>query len=157
MILNNIYNIFNVDRIDSLINLLLITPFLHYIQMDWVRFSIIALVLGVILVIKEILLIFVIYSKKKSRSSQILWRFINCLIIIPMSYLQFKSKSFVQYNKWFNGINVFYNLCRMYLNNNTIKYSNKKSNKKSKKNKCKKITSQQNIRYFLKTYNIIDN
>jgi hypothetical protein len=130
MILSNLSNLLNIESFDSLLNLLIVTPLLHYVEMDWVRFSIVSLILAVILVIKEILMILATFSKSKSdrnKSSGLLWRFINSLIVIPMTYLQYKSDANTKYTKWLSGLYVFYNFVKMYVGGNT-----QESAKKSK-------------------------
>ena len=123
MLLNNLTKLLSIEKIDRLVNILIVSPLLHLIQNDWAKFSIVALILGVIIVIKNILMVLVTYSKNKSiknKSSFVLWKFINSLIVIPISYMQFKYESFTQHNYWIEAITVFYNMLKLSQDSNEL-------------------------------------
>jgi hypothetical protein len=116
MLLNNLSKLLTIEKVDRLVNILIVSPLLHLIQNDWAKFSIVALILGVIIVIKNILMVLVTFSKKtsiKNRSAYVLWKLINSLIVIPISYMQFKYESFTQHNYWIEAVTVFYNMLKM--------------------------------------------
>jgi len=181
-LIKKLANLFNNYKIDEYINLLIITPLLGLLQTNWVDYTIVALVLAVIIVIKTILLTFINFASSKSqkvKSTSLLWKFISNLIIVPFLYLQYKSAEYTKFNKWFSAIAVFHNIVRLFTGENkqvssrknlkakeqssssdlivvddlAVDVSNIKNNKIKSKHKKSKLTKKQ-VKYFLTHYKL---
>jgi len=103
---------------DIFINTIFICPFLYIIEYDWEKYKIIALLLSVFILIKNIIIININYfinKNKKNKSNLInnnfsfilIYSFFKMLIKILFFYIQYKYKFFVKFNTWICGIIYF--------------------------------------------------
>ena len=95
-------------KFDNIINYLLICPLLYLIQYDWEKYKIIALVIGVFIFIKNILVInFLNLLYKKKFSIVLLFKFIKMILGILFFALQYKKKFIADWNIWITNILYF--------------------------------------------------
>lgn len=100
------------------LNTIFICPFLYIIEYNWKKYKIIALLLSVFILIKNIIIININYfinKNKKNKSNLInnnfsfilIYSFFKMLIKILFFYIQYKYKFFVKFNTWICGIIYF--------------------------------------------------
>jgi len=140
--IKKIINILTNKNFDMFTNTLVVCPLLYVIDYDWEKYKIIALILVVFVVIKNLLLIKINYNLNKSqsetnKSNKSFFKKIGvatlyklCKIIIQIIYFvfQYKYKTIARYNIWVCGF-VYSN----YLVDFSKKYFKKSFIKKIKK------------------------
>lgn len=141
---NKIINVLTNKKFDIFINTLVICPLLYIIDYDWEKYNIIALILAVFIVIKNLLLAKINYNFNKSKSEinksnksffkkvgiTTLYKFCKIIIEIVFFCFQYKYKTIAKYNVWVCGL-IYFN----YLINFSKKYFKKSFINKIKKNK----------------------
>lgn len=113
--LKKLARLISKDKFNKLINMLIICPLLYLIDYNWEKYHIIALILSVFILIKDLIIIKIqhfsnldtIKSTSKSYklfSYSLLYKIIKLFAGVFIFYLQYKSKIYIKYNVWLAGI-----------------------------------------------------
>jgi len=106
IITNNNFNIF--------INSLLVCPLMYLIESNWEKYKMIALILTVFIILKNVLILTIQKIVKNNENTKIgiyyIYKYIKLILQFLFFYLQYRYKSFVKFNVWICGIYYFNNL-----------------------------------------------
>ena len=121
-ILSNKY--FNI-----IINTLVICPLLYVIQYDWKKYHIIAMILAVFILVKELLIIKIQHFSKDITINifniTFIFKLVKLFLTILIFYFEYRNKTIVKYNIWIAGL-IYFNYIIKYIkkifdnNNNNI-------------------------------------
>jgi len=138
------------NKNSNLINLLIISPALFLVDFNYQKFAILALVLGFLILIKNLFLILYKLTsdpEKKKHWVKILTNVLNIILLVPLCLYQYVNPSFNMYNKFVAVFIAVYSSVKLifrqkYEKNtssvvNNIKNYNKIDKKQDKKDSSK--------------------
>lgn len=169
--IHKLVNLLNDEKVNNLINLLVVSPLLYLIQYDWSKFAIVALILAVFIVVKNILLLVVNYTVngiKKIKATRVLLKLVQSAVYGTIFYLQYKFQEYTKYNKILSAILAVYSVFNLFGNkhynivshHNTVSCSHSLENTthktctNDKSDAHKRHMTKEEVDYFLRNYKI---
>lgn len=154
------------NKNSNLINLLIISPALFFVDFSYSKFAILALVLGFLILMQNLFLI--IYKltsdpEKKKHYYRVLTNVLNIILIVPLCLYQYVNPSFNIYNKFVAVFLAVYSSIKLifkqkYEKNTTGVVNNIKNyNKNTNKNTDNKHVSKDSNKTFKFTKSSSDN
>jgi len=143
------------NKNSNLINLLIISPALFFIDFSYQKFAILALVLGFLILMQNLFLI--IYKltsdpEKKKHWCRVLTNVLNIILIVPLCLYQYVNPNFNIYNKFVAVFLAVYSSVKLIFKHkydkkttsvvNNIKNYNKNTNKNTNKKECSKDSNK---------------
>jgi hypothetical protein len=140
------------NKNSNLINLLIISPALFFVDFSYSKFAILALVLGFLIFVQNLFLILYKLTsdpKKKKHWCSVLTNVLNIILIVPLCLYQYVNPSFNIYNKFLAVFVAVYSSIKLIFKHkyeknttsvvNNIKNYNNNTNKNTNKNTNNKV------------------
>ena len=142
------------NKNSNLINLLIISPALFFVDFSYSKFAILALVLGFLIFVQNLFLILYKLTsdpKKKKHWCSVLTNVLNIILIVPLCLYQYVNPSFNIYNKFIAVFIAVYSSIKLifkhkYEKNTTSVVNNIKNYNKNTSNKVLKDSNNKVVK-----------